>query len=70
MMRLELTEPEQTLLLEELKDRLGTIREEIYHSETYDFTEELRRKEAVLRGLIEKIETASRAETKNSSDAG
>jgi predicted translin family RNA/ssDNA-binding protein len=57
MVKLELTDEEQALLLEELKDRLGTIREEIYHSNTYEFTSELKRKQAVLRNLIEKIET-------------
>lgn len=56
MVRLELTDEEGTLLLEELKERLGTLREEIYHSDTYEFTEELKRKQAVLRSLIEKVE--------------
>ncbi|MCS6806412.1 MAG: hypothetical protein RMM98_06960 [Acidobacteriota bacterium] len=58
MVRLELTVEEATLLLEELKERLGTLREEIYHSDTYEFTEELKRKQTVLRNLIEKVETS------------
>lgn len=58
MVRLELTDEEGTLLLEELKERLGTLREEIYHSDTYEFTEELKRKQTVLRSLIEKVEAS------------
>jgi hypothetical protein len=61
-MRLELTSEEVALLLEELKERLGTIREEVYHSNTYDFTEQLKRKESLLRTLIDKLEGASQAE--------
>lgn len=60
-MRLELKPEELTLLLEELSDRLGTIREEVYHSDTYDFTEQLKRKEALLRSVIAKLEAAQQA---------
>jgi hypothetical protein len=61
-MQLELTSEELSLLWDELHDRLGTIREEIYHSDTYEFTEELKRKEEVLKGLIGKVEAARQAE--------
>jgi len=49
-MRLEITGEEMALLLEELNDRRGTIRQEVYHSTTYEFTEQLKRKEAILKG--------------------
>lgn len=62
MVKLELTEPERALLLEVLKDRLGTVREEIYHSTTFEFTEQLKEKEKALRQLIDKLEKAAQSE--------
>jgi hypothetical protein len=61
-MKIVLTSEEASLLWDELHDRLGTIREEIYHSDTYDFTEQLKRKERVIKELIEKIESSRRVE--------
>ena len=55
-MTLELTNAERVFLLEILNDRLGTLREQVYHSSTSKFTDELKGFEVLLRGIIEKIE--------------
>lgn len=61
-MQIVITNEEASLLWDELHDRLGTIREEIYHSDTCEFTEELKRKERVIKELIGKIESSRRVE--------
>ena len=55
-MALELTDAEREFLLEILRDRLGTLREQVYHSTTSTFTDELKQREESLRGIIQKIE--------------
>lgn len=55
-MSLELTASERELLLGILHDRVGTLKEEVHHSRTSSFTEELKRKETELKGIIRKLE--------------
>ena len=57
-MTLELTADEQDFLLEILRDRLGSLREQVHHSMTSKFTDHLKAKEALLKGLIAKVEAA------------
>lgn len=56
-MTLELSDPERELLLEILRDRLGTLREQVYHSTTSTFTEELKQKRELLKEIINRLET-------------
>ncbi len=53
--RLELTEAERDALLEVLKDRLGTMREQVHHSDTTTFREELKAEAGLLQVLIAKL---------------
>lgn len=55
-MSLELTESEREFLLEILQDRLGSLREQVHHSRTSTFTDQLKAKEELLRRLIEKVQ--------------
>jgi len=55
-MTLELTDAEREFLLEILRDRLGTLREQVYHSSTSKFTDKLKELENLLRGIIQKVE--------------
>lgn len=56
MNKLELNDDEQRTLLEVLKDRVSTLREEVYHSETFSYTDALKKKELLLSNLIQRIE--------------
>ncbi|MFQ5730413.1 MAG: hypothetical protein ACE5KM_00510 [Planctomycetaceae bacterium] len=56
-MNVELTNAEQTVLLETLRDRLGTLREQIHHATISTFTEELKAKKELLNELIRKLES-------------
>jgi hypothetical protein len=57
-MNLEITPAERDLLLETLKERLGEIREQVHHSMTSAFTDQLKQTEQTAKGLIEKLESA------------
>ncbi|NOX54197.1 MAG: hypothetical protein GXP27_07090 [Planctomycetes bacterium] len=57
-MNIEITEREGELLLEILRDRLGTLREQIHHARTFRFRDMLKDMQQVLRRLIEKLESA------------
>jgi hypothetical protein len=54
-MNQELTEKEQTYLVELLKERLGTQREQIYHTDTSTFKDQMKEEAAILRSLIAKF---------------
>jgi len=54
-MNQELTKKEQNYLLDLLKERLGTQREQIYHTDTSTFKDEMKEEEAILRSLIVKF---------------
>ena len=57
-MTLQLTDAEQTVLLEVLRERLGELREQVYHADTSSFKDDLKQREDVIRHLIEKCEDA------------
>jgi hypothetical protein len=54
----ELTQNERDVLLEVLKERLGELREQVYHASTPLFKDELKEREAVIRRLIAKFGAA------------
>lgn len=54
-MTLEITDTERELLIETLEDRLGSLREQIHHSITSTFTDQLKEKQTLLNGLLEKV---------------
>ena len=58
-MTLELTDAEREFLLDTLKDRLGTLRQQIHHSMTSTFTDQLKETEILMRGLIDKVEAST-----------
>jgi hypothetical protein len=57
-MKLELTEAEHELTLYVLQNRLGELRQEIHHSTVSTFTDQLKEKEVLLKGLIGKLGSA------------
>jgi hypothetical protein len=59
VMNLEVSEAERELLLNILRERLGELREQVYHSTTSTFTEQLKTMEAGVNVLIGKLEAAA-----------
>lgn len=57
MTHLDLTPAERELLTAILKSRLGSLKEQIYHSITSTFTAQLKEEKETLLGLIEKVES-------------
>jgi hypothetical protein len=58
-MTLELSAEEHTLLLEILRNGLGELRSEIYHTEAADYKAALKEREAMLQAIIGRLESAS-----------
>ena len=56
MATLELTDDEQEFLLEILRSRLGELRQEVHHSMVSTFTDRLKERAGLLRGVIERLE--------------
>jgi hypothetical protein len=54
-MEVTLTPAERDLLEGILEDALGSLREEVYHSETARFKDDLKADEALLRGILGKL---------------
>jgi hypothetical protein len=54
-MKQELTLKEQAYLVDLLKERLGTQREQIYHTDTSSFKDQMKEEAAILRSLIAKF---------------
>jgi hypothetical protein len=54
-MNLNLDAADRDLLLMVLEDRLGTLREQVHHSMTSTFTDQLKETETRLRRLIERL---------------
>jgi hypothetical protein len=54
-----LSEGERELLLGILHDRLGTLREQIYHSTTSTFSDQLKEMESTLKALIVRLDAAT-----------
>jgi hypothetical protein len=58
-MNLQLSEDERTLLADLVDDAISNIRDEIYHTETFQIRDELKQREAVLDGLRQKLGAAT-----------
>lgn len=58
-MRLDLTAPERDLLLNILEDELGSLKGEIYKTETRDYKEQLKGRESTLVALIERLQASA-----------
>lgn len=54
-MDLSLTSTEQTLLVSILQGTLGDVREQVYKSELSDYKDDLKQKEALIRGLLARL---------------
>jgi hypothetical protein len=59
MFRLDLSDQEHEMLKELLRERLGTLREEIHHSETFYYRDELKKEKMVLYQLSVRVESSS-----------
>jgi len=57
-MNLELTDAERILLEEVLQGRLAELREEVRHSRVSSFRDELKEREELLRGLLDRVAAA------------
>ncbi len=57
-MQLDLTDAEQELLANLLDNAMRDLKEEIYHTETYDYKEQLKEREALMVGLLTKVKRA------------
>ena len=54
-MQLELTGDEQTLLAGLVDEALRDLKEEIYHTETYEYKDQLKAREQLMIGLLGKL---------------
>ena len=55
-MELVLTADERQLLMQILRNRLPDLREEVYKTENYEWRQDLKQDEEVLKGLIAKLD--------------
>jgi tetrahydromethanopterin S-methyltransferase subunit B len=58
-MDLQLDDDERTLLSDVVGDAIQSLREEIYHTDTFEIREQLKRREAMLDGLQRKLGAAT-----------
>ena len=54
-MTLELTNDERTLLAGLVDEALRDLKEEIYHTETADYKDQLKAREALMIGILQKL---------------
>jgi hypothetical protein len=54
-MQLTLSEEEKHALVEILNEALPNLREEVYKTENYDYREQLKRREALLKELLARL---------------
>lgn len=54
-MSIELSPEERTLLVEILDESLRNLKEEIYHTDSFDYKEALKARESLLLGLLERL---------------
>lgn len=54
-MAIELSEPEKDLLAAVLQKELEDIRSELHHTQVLDYKESLKRRESLVRALLEKL---------------
>jgi hypothetical protein len=60
-MDLQLTDDERTLLRDVISDAIQSLRDEIYHTSTFEIREQLKQREALLDGLQRKLSAAQPA---------
>jgi hypothetical protein len=60
-MNLELSDAERALLAEIVEGAYGDLREEIYKTETFDYKEQLKAREALLTGIRAKLQGGTNA---------
>ena len=56
MATLELTDDEQECLLDILRIRLGELRQEVHHCMVSTYTDQLKERAGMLRGVIKRLE--------------
>lgn len=54
-----LTAEQATVVADLVRQSLGNLREEIYKTENYEMRQELHQREAILKGLLARLETAA-----------
>ncbi len=54
-MQIALTEEEKSTLVDVLNEALPDLREEVYKTENYDYREELKRREQVVKSLLARL---------------
>lgn len=58
-MELALSEEERTVLAEILQEALPNLREEVYRTESFDYREQLKQREAVVKDLLTRLGASS-----------
>ena len=58
-MQIALNDEEKQTLVEILNETLPNLREEVYKTENYDYREELKRREAVVKDLLARLGTST-----------
>ena len=58
-MQIALNEEEKRTLVEILNETLPNLREEVYKTENFDYREELKRREAVIKDLLGRLGASS-----------
>ena len=54
-MQIDISDVERTILIEVVDKAFGELKEEIYHTETYEYKDQLKEREAALASLREKL---------------
>jgi hypothetical protein len=54
-MTIRLSGDETSLLAHVLRDRMGSLRQQVYHAETASFKDELKAEQRLLQGLLSKL---------------
>lgn len=56
MLQIQLSTEEALLLCEILESYLGDLRAEFHHTDTFEYREELKHKEAILKKLLQQLQ--------------
>lgn len=58
-MQIVLNDEERRVLVEVLDETLPNLREEVYKTENFDYREQLKRREALLKSLLARLSAAA-----------
>ncbi len=58
-MQIALNDEERRVLVEVLDETLPNLREEVYKTENFDYREQLKRREALLKSLLARLSAAA-----------